>query len=297
MENLTDYDAFIRHLFQTALFTLLFITSNSYATRVDYNLHVPDDLPVNPKLVVVLHGCTQGAKLIERTSRWNEVADREKFIVVYPDQSLARNRLNCWNWFRAKNQRGEGEAAAIVELVEKVRREYNVDPDQMFAVGFSAGSGMSAILAACWPSYFKGVGLHSGPAFKSAKSALAAIGVLTTGPKVKERDFEGTCSPKKYLGSVIIIHGETDGIVNFRHARQSELDFFKGLTIRDEHIPAGQNSRAYHVKTTQEGDQVFSFVRLKGTGHLWSGGTDEGYSSSKGPNAAEKMWEHFTNRP
>ena len=50
----------------------------------DYIVYVPENLPTDATLVVVSHGYTSSAETIMSYSGMNTVADKEKFLVVYP---------------------------------------------------------------------------------------------------------------------------------------------------------------------------------------------------------------------
>ena len=67
----------------------------------------------NAPLVVLLHGCTQGAADMVNAG-WNTLADKYKFHVVYPEQTTANNPYRCFNWAGvygnpANLRRGQGE--------------------------------------------------------------------------------------------------------------------------------------------------------------------------------------------
>ena len=44
------------------------------------------------------------ADAIASVSRWNELAEKEGFLVLYPNQQWGRNPYNCWNWFLRRNR-------------------------------------------------------------------------------------------------------------------------------------------------------------------------------------------------
>src|SRR5437870_410583 len=46
--------------------------------------YVPENVPANAPLVVVLHACTQTARDQHDHSGWAAIADRLKFYVLYP---------------------------------------------------------------------------------------------------------------------------------------------------------------------------------------------------------------------
>lgn len=81
----------------------------------DYDVYTPKDYSANQSvpLVVVLHGCGQSPSIIAADSQFNDLADQEQFIVVYPGQSVSANAYGCWNWYLTDNQsRGSGEHKA-----------------------------------------------------------------------------------------------------------------------------------------------------------------------------------------
>ena len=49
-----------------------------------YFVHVPQNIPVGSPLVVVMHGYTGSAEGIMEYSAMNELADRNGFVVLYP---------------------------------------------------------------------------------------------------------------------------------------------------------------------------------------------------------------------
>ena len=72
-------------------------------------------------LVCMLHGCTQDAASFAAATRMNELADRQGFVVVYPQQQRRANQQACWNWFDPSHQaRGRGEPAAIATIVSEL---------------------------------------------------------------------------------------------------------------------------------------------------------------------------------
>src|SRR5690348_7150563 len=73
--------------------------------------YVPARLSEPAPMVVVLHGCTQDAKGYDRGSGWSQLAERNGFALLFPEQQRSNNPMNCFNWFTANDsQRGMGEA-------------------------------------------------------------------------------------------------------------------------------------------------------------------------------------------
>lgn len=102
-----------------------------------YLMHVPPSYdPAQPlPLVVVLHGLASNAEMIQGVSGWDIVADREGFIVVYPDGMLYPLR---WNANSNMNLEVD-DVQFFRELVEKVSTMVSVDPTRVSATGLVTG--------------------------------------------------------------------------------------------------------------------------------------------------------------
>src|SRR3954447_3026386 len=73
-------------------------------------VYLPDHRPIAPALVVALHGCTQSAEDYLAHSGWRELADRDGFVLVLPEQRTTNNLNRCFNWFQESDiRRGSGE--------------------------------------------------------------------------------------------------------------------------------------------------------------------------------------------
>jgi len=114
-----------------------------------YRLHLPRGMPrasVLP-LVLVFHGGRSTAAAMERLTRFSLLADREHFIVVYP-QGLS----NHWNDGRDPDVVGARADVDDVQFVgamtDELVREGLVDRKRVYATGLSNGGIFSHYLAA-----------------------------------------------------------------------------------------------------------------------------------------------------
>ena len=64
-----------------------------------YKLYRPSGLQAGERvpMLVMLHGCGQDAKGFAASTRMNQIAARERFIVLYPEQDRLANPQGCWN--------------------------------------------------------------------------------------------------------------------------------------------------------------------------------------------------------
>lgn len=58
---------------------------------------VPDKLPQEPALVVVLHGCGQTATGYDLGAGWSTMAKRYGFALLMPEQQSSNNAQGCFN--------------------------------------------------------------------------------------------------------------------------------------------------------------------------------------------------------
>ncbi len=68
--------------------------------------YVPRNMPSQAPLVVSLHGCLQDAGSYSHAG-WIPLADRWKFYILFPQQTIQNNLYRCWNWFKTGDTRRE----------------------------------------------------------------------------------------------------------------------------------------------------------------------------------------------
>ncbi|NUN50029.1 MAG: alpha/beta fold hydrolase, partial [Candidatus Brocadiae bacterium] len=119
-----------------------------------WHLYVPPGLPADRAvpLVVVLHGGGGNGRQLERFLEFDALADREGFLVVYPD-GLDRG----WNDGRGsgsvESQRaGVDDAGFLIAMIDEIAARHRVDPDRVYVTGISNGGFMSHALANRFPS-------------------------------------------------------------------------------------------------------------------------------------------------
>lgn len=140
------------------------------------HVFVPEDLPKNAPLVVVLHGCTQRAAGYDLGTGWSTLAERFGFALLMPEQRRENNANGCFNWFEpADTARGGGEARSIQQMIEQVVRDHRIDPRRIFINGLSAGGAMTSAMLAAYPELFAGGAIIAGLPYGIANNLKEAL--------------------------------------------------------------------------------------------------------------------------
>lgn len=265
-------------------------------------------------LIVMLHGCRQDAEDFAAGTRMNVLAERETFLVLYPEQDAGAHPLRCWNWFAPDHQeRGKGEPSIIAGATVEVIAEHSVDPDRVYVAGISAGGSMTGILGATYPDLYAAIGVHSGLQYKAADDGREALVVQQTGGPDPDRQGRLAYLSARQEARVlptIVFHGEEDRVVDVVNAHQTlsqwaqtndyAHDGADSDSITDEPAdvlreepPEGYDyvRRAYE---SPEGDVIMEKWIVEELGHDWSGGDPDGsYADPEGPDASGELVRFF----
>lgn len=159
-----------------------------------YLLHVPDALPPGPRpLVVALHGSDGNAREARRISGLDAEADREGFLVVYPNGTGDSPRALSWNAGNCCEPavgRGVDDVDFVRAVVSDVSRRRAVDAARVYAAGFSNGASLAYHLAC------------------RAADVFAAVAPVAGSLEAPD------CAPSAPV-SAIIFHGSDDENVNY----------------------------------------------------------------------------------
>lgn len=158
------------------------------AVTRDMIVYVPKGLPPNSPLIISMHGRGQSPEYQRDMAKFEPIADKEKFAVVYP-----RGLNNGWDI------QGTGDIDFLLAIIEDMHKRYKIDTKRVYLSGFSMGGMMT---------------YHAARKIADKIAAFAPVsGYLMGGPD--------TASSRPI--PIIHIHGTTDDVVPFDRV-QSTLD-------------------------------------------------------------------------
>lgn len=272
--------------------------------RRTYRIRVPASIAAGTRvpLLIALHGGVGSGKQFEDGSGFDAIADKHRFIVVYPDGvGIGRNedRLRTWNGGYCCGpavKKNVDDVDFIRRLIGVVEGEYSIDASRVFIAGHSNGGIMAYRLACELSDVIAAVGLQAG-----------SLGV-------------DACAPTRPV-SLIHIHGTADqnhpinggvgtnGIsrINFRSAIEGIRTFaaVERVPLTSSDVPDPKNPDV--VRTTwgpdARGTEV-QFVSVRGASHAWMGPMPQSRIGARLTgkqytrlNASETIWEFLAAHP
>lgn len=255
-----------------------------------YLLYVPENYdPTTPTpLVISIHGYAEWPAHQMQISGWNELADQEGFIVVYPMGTGFPLRWRTFGAYGSDRDPRE-DVLFIYAIIAQLSAEYNIDWSRIYANGLSNGGGMSFTLACMLSERIAAVGMVSGAYLLPWEQ----------------------CTPARRVPAVVF-HGTADPIVPFQGGPSRSFDIpfpaipewvdalaqHNGCT--GEKIELPENGDVSGIQYTDCAAEVV-FYTIAGGGHGWPGGEPipewiVGYTSMD-IDATQVMWEFFTRHP
>ncbi len=253
----------------------------------EYLLYVPSSYqPSLPTaLVISIHGFAEWPAHQAEISRWNDLADQNGFIVVYPAGTGFPPR---WS---ASGPGWQTDVKFISDLIDHLAGQYAIDPARIYANGLSNGGGMSFLLSCKLADRIAAAGGVSGAYLLSWKECDPAYPV----PFIA---FHGTGDP--------IVPYEGGSSSSFRQPFPSIQDWVRTLASHNgcagtpavKTVSAEVSGLSYTL--CQRGADV-TFYTIRGGGHAWPGGPAMpppivGYTSQE-IDATRVIWEFFQQHP
>lgn len=283
-----------------------------------YQVHLPPQHDGTTPLPVIMaiHGCGMsgyGWNSMKSTTQFNDLADREGFIVVYPTQRLFRSVLNCWRSADPREQhRHTGEPALLAGVAREVVETYGADPDQVHVAGASSGAGTAVILAATHPDVFATVTSVAGGEY--GLNQVDPDDPDSTPPEHTARQAWSQMGDRARQVPLLVIQGEEDEVVPPLVATRLVEQWTAVGDLVDDGllngsletveetttVPGDRDEHAYVHTTITTGDDaslVESYL-VHDMGHVWPGPAGEGlFTDHAGPDASAIVWDFARRHP
>lgn len=152
-------------------------------------------------LLILLHGYTFDADLMEGYFNFAPLAQEHGFIYTYPDGTLDSANLRFWNATSACcDMEGSGvdDVGYLNGLLNVIESQYNIDPQRVHVVGHSNGGFMAYRLACESAGRFASIVSFAG-------AALNDPAACTPGSALHTLQIHGTLDPiVSYFGGFIL---------------------------------------------------------------------------------------------
>ena len=271
-------------------------------------------------LVVMTHGCQTTAEQQQRANLYDAVAERERFLVLYPDVSPIEADVqpgplrNCWQFpLPTSWLRGVGDPAAIAAMTKAVMTDLRVDPERVYMVGMSAGGFMTSIMAATYPDLFAAVAINAGGAYGDGTCLGVPAGLpVTLSAQLARWQMGGRARvvPRLAMGGDAD-RGVPPGCVDKaldQGLRTNNLVLGRSQTGPVSLKPAstrdvdGAEPDGYSSTVTTYLDPAGCVAAerwlIHGMDHFWPGGSTDpelaNFTDPNGPNGAEVTWEFLS---
>jgi polyhydroxybutyrate depolymerase len=270
--------------------------------RRTYLVHIPSGYkPETPlPLVVVIHGAFDTAEGMEKFSRFSQLADREGFMVLYPNGMGILGFLQHWNAGHCCGKAADDQvddvgfvAATIADVCGRLK----VDRDRIYMVGFSNGGMLTYRFAS-----------ERGDLLAAAAPMAASIGGRPSEDLPEWRIPE----PVRPI-PVIVFHGLSDDDVSYeggvsRHrggtrtywSVEESVQFWVthngcGPKVVSKELNAGSVLLKSWVDCKDNAEVVLYLIR--DWGHVWPGSYFTAVLAEGDPlrnfDAAEIIWDFF----
>jgi polyhydroxybutyrate depolymerase len=252
-----------------------------------YLLYVPKtyDRSKATPLVISLHPAATWPAAEMEISRWNELADEQGFIVVYPSGSDIPRV-----WPMGQDSLGT-DVKFISDLIDKLEAVHNIDPNRIYADGMSNGGGMAFALSCRLPDRIAAVGAVAAAQFQP----WDCFGGSRPVPTVAFHGTADTFAP--YQGGSSPISPTPFQNIRDWTARVARRNRCSGDPV-DARIAASVHRLAY-TNCSENADVIL--YTIEGGGHTWPGGKPLPESmvgrTTRDINATRVMWAFFVQHP
>ncbi|MFZ0737018.1 MAG: PHB depolymerase family esterase [Candidatus Acidiferrales bacterium] len=265
-----------------------------------YSLHTPKDYTPSKRwpVIFLIHGAGGQGTGMARVAHFDDFAERNGIIAVYPDG--VDRRWADGRGTTTPEREGVNDVAFFSALLDKLEATYSVDPSRVYATGLSNGGFMS---------------------FKLACDLSARIAAVAPVAATFSLRLSQECHPARPI-SVLEINGTSDPLVPYEGGGMmrgsggqilSALDSAKAWAkidgcaetpATDSLAPKSENGleTRHEIYSGCRGGTEVALYSIVGGGHTWPGGMQYAPQffigkTSRDFDANETIWKFFQAHP
>ena len=267
----------------------------------EYYVHVPKgyNSKVGTPVVFMLHGSGGNGEKFYNISGWKEVGETENILTVFPsssqypcvfDDGIQKRNAEKWSSYDLELCSGEtpkDDIKFLSQVIEELKKKYNVDEKRIYIVGFSNGGEMASRTAIELSDKIAAVVACAGDLpVDTSFVPLRKLPVLLQAGNSDDKLLAklGTANPLP-MDFVQLFS-------NFPAIKEVANTFINTFTLNSIYTTGGNPSTfiyADYAGTSGKPENVFRFMLVKGLGHNYPNGTNH---PMKG---AEVHWDWMKN--
>jgi len=263
----------------------------------DYIVYVPSSYDENNNYPVVfhLHGGSGDGEKHYNISGWNDLAETNEFLVIYPtaleydlnNNGCGNTVVTRWNTYKLEDEVCSGatlkdDIAFFNQMLDEVNINFSVEQSKVYVSGFSNGGGMASRLAIELSNRLAAVGIMAGTLPENntyTPNRILPIHLMmgTTDDKINEvTGFDQLPMDFSQVFSDTYIDGLMQTWVN-------SFDLDSNYTVIDS---LGSEITAKYQGNTNSINHLLKFTLLEDVPHIF-------YNPDVGVGSADLLWEFF----
>ena len=257
-------------------------------------IYVPKNIKENAPLVVAIHGYTSSAKTLMGYSGINQIADKEGFLVAYPQGTKDSRDNNFFNvGYEFHSDSKVNDVNFIREIVLNLTKDYKLNSKRVFATGMSNGGDMSYLLACTSSDLFTAVAPVAGVMMKDTLENCNPVKKIPIfeihGTKDSISKFEGDMNNEDKWGAYYDLPSTIEFWVN-KHA----LNEKETIQLENKNTEDGTTITFERYWSDESQREVWFYIVNDGN-HTWPGMTGLfSRTANQDINSAEEIWKFFS---
>ena len=257
-------------------------------------IYVPINIKENAPLVVAIHGYTSSAKTLMGYSGINQIADKEGFLVAYPQGTKDSRDNNFFNvGYEFHSDSKVNDVNFIREIVLNLTKDYKLNSKRVFATGMSNGGDMSYLLACTSSDLFTAVAPVAGVMMKDTLENCNPVKKIPIfeihGTKDSISKFEGDMNNEDKWGAYYDLPSTIEFWVN-KHA----LNEKETIQLENKNTEDGTTITFERYWSDESQREVWFYIVNDGN-HTWPGMTGLfSRTANQDINSAEEIWKFFS---